>query len=412
MWKLFKVINLLYLLLSTNIWFAFLLPRYVLPVVFAAMMVFCFAFGGFRFRFTSRAYGMVGILIAYLLYQTVILGFSAGLWTFMAYLPAILIFALDIDLQKDLLFFVTKWVCIIMGVSLGYFILHFVIPLPHVAFLPPDLTGVYTGFDNYGLFLENVLSPVGMTNVVRFCGPFLEPGHQSLMCCLLLFANRYSLKKNPLLWILVVSILMSFSLAGYVIFLIGFLLVSIRNIYYMVALTALVGGSWLFVTDVWQGGNNPVNMLIVQRLEYDKEKGVAGNNRTAKVTDYFYKASINDGTIWMGVRGSKRALEKIKGAGYKVFLLRYGIWGLIFVSILYLSLIPKGANVRYSASFVLIIILVFLQRAYPDWYSWLLPYVLGIGISRGGELYAEDDTVDDDDGYAALPIADTPDKSV
>ncbi|MDE7343204.1 MAG: hypothetical protein K2N19_04215, partial [Muribaculaceae bacterium] len=75
-------------------------------------------------------------------------------------------------------------------------------------------------------------------------------------------------------------------------------------------------------------------------------------------------------------------------------------------------LIPKGANVRYSASFVLIIILVFLQRAYPDWYSWLLPYVLGIGISRGGELYAEDDTVDDDDGYAALPIADTPDKSV
>ena len=45
-------------------------------------------------------------------------------------------------------------------------------------------------------------------------------------------------------------------------------------------------------------------------------------------------------------------------------------------------LINPKANRRFSISFFLFICIIFLQRAYPGWYSWLLPYVLGIGITR------------------------------
>ena len=37
--------------------------------------------------------------------------------------------------------------------------------------------------------------------------------------------------------------------------------------------------------------------------------------------------------------------------------------------------------------------LIFLQRAYPSWYSWLLPYVLGLGVMRHGGEYIEEEII-------------------
>ena len=387
MWKLFKFTNLLYLLVSSYIWFAFFLPRNYVPMSVCAVLLVCFAFGHFKAVFNTRAFLCTILVIVYSLYSTFIIDLNYGILTFMSYIPAVLLFILDKPLQEDLLGFVTKWFSIIMGVSLGFFGLHFILPLPSFPFLPNEISTSYLTFDNYFFFMKTNMYLSENAGVFRFGGPFLEPGHQSMICCLILFANRCQIKKQPLMWILVVSILMSFSLAGYLTLIIGWALIKIRNVYSMAFVVGVVGGAWFFVESLWNDGDNAVNQLILQRLEYDSQKGIKGNNRTLKHTDYFFKECVRDGTAVLGVRTQKVDTLKISGAGYKIFILRYGIIGTIFVALLYLFFIPPGCNRRYAVSFLLLMAIIFLQRAYPSWYSWLFPYVVGLGVMRNRHLH-------------------------
>ncbi len=381
MWPLFKVVNLLYLMVSSYAWFAFLLPGNLVPVLVSGFMILCYAFGNFNVKMTPRVYGLMGVIILYSLYGFFILGTSFGSLTFFSYLPAVLIFMLDVPKQTDLLRFVTKWLSIIMAVSLGVYFITYVVDLPHTTFYPRGLEN-YLPFDNYFFLLKSKMYGTEFGNIVRFSGPFLEPGHQSMICSLLLFANRFKFREQPLMWVLLASVFVSLSLAGYLILAVGYLLVKLRNVYAIGSVAAVFITAWLTITVFWNDGNNIANVLIVERLEFDDNKGIKGNNRTIKQTDYFYKECVRDGTIWLGVRTQKADKLKIRGAGYKIFLIRYGIVASLFVLTIYIMLINPQSNKRYSYSFLLLMAIIFLQRAYPGWYSWLLPYVLGIGIMR------------------------------
>ncbi len=382
MWRLFKFVNLLYLLVSSFIWFSFLLPRNYIPMIVSGLMLLCFAFGNFRTRVTPRAIGIFIMVVIYSLYSAFIIDPNYGIITFLSYVPAVLLFVLEKNYQQNLLDFVTKWFCIIMAVSLGFFAIHFVVPLPNFSFLPHEISNSYATFDNYFFFMKTNMYLSENAGVFRFGGPFLEPGHQSMICCLLLFANRFQMRRQPLMWVLLVSILLSFSLAGYLTLAIGWAFVKIRNIYSMLGVVVVLAGTWLFVTVLWNGGDNAVNKLIFERLEYDDKKGIKGNNRTLRHTDFFFKECMKDGTAVLGVRTQKASTLKINGAGYKIFILRYGIVGTVLVGVLYLMMIPGGVNRRYAISFFVLMALIFLQRAYPSWYSWLFPYVVGLGIMR------------------------------
>ena len=75
-------------------------------------------------------------------------------------------------------------------------------------------------------------------------------------------------------------------------------------------------------------------------------------------------------------------MDLISGAGYKIYILYYGMVGLILVFLFYLSVIPSHPDKRYTISFFILISLCFMQRDYPFWYSWLFPYVVGIYIAK------------------------------
>lgn len=402
MWTLFKFVNLIYLLLSSFIWFSFGLPRNYISIFASIAMIVCFAAGNFRAKVTPRAVGVALVTVLYSLYCTFIIDLNYGIITITSFIPAVLLFTLDKEPQEDLLDYVTKWFSIIMAVSLVFFFVHMVIDLPHFPWLPHEISGSYDSFDNYYFFLKTNMYLSENAGVYRFGGPFLEPGHQSMICCLLLFANRFRMRRQPLMWVLLVSILFSFSLAGYLTLAIGWAFISIRNIYSMLGVVTVLGGSWLFVGVIWNDGENPVNKLIFERLEYDEQKGIKGNNRTLRHTDHFYKECMKDGTAVLGVRTQKADALKIRGAGYKIFILKYGIIGTVLVGLLYLIMIPGGVNRRYAVSFFVLMALIFMQRAYPSWYSWLLPYVLGLGIMRHSSLYAprDDEEEENEDAEA------------
>ncbi len=383
MWPLFKIVNLIYLLVSGYAWFGFLLPSNIIPIVVSMFMVICFGLGNFQTNFTSRVYALFGAIIVYFLVGTYILGAPYGLLMFFSYLPAILIFMLNIPQQQDLLGYVTKWVGIILGLSIVGFALSFFVSLPHGFFVPQGMEDRYSLCENYYLFIKRTAFTEGGLNVVRFSGPFIEPGHLSMVCGVILFANKFRMKQSPILWVYIVSLLISLSLAGYVILLVGLIMCRMRNVYSIVALLSIGVGAWAFVAFGWQNGDNPVNKMIFERLAFDESKGIAGNNRTIVQTDFYFSQCVKDGRIWLGVRSQKEEKLKIRGAGYKIFMLRYGVVSVLLVAWIYLLLIPPMANKRYAISFFVLIVLMFLQRAYPWSYPWLFSYVLGIGLSRG-----------------------------
>ena len=141
----------------------------------------------------------------------------------------------------------------------------------------------------------------------------------------------------------------------------------------------------------YNNGKNIVNEKIIQRLEYDEEKGIAGNNRTGEGTEFYYNQAIEDGDIWLGL-GQERVNKinagsatsgdystNIRGAGYKVYFVKFGIISALMFLLFYMML-AKVCNKRLKTrlSFVVLIMLTFMSQATPSSMSWIYPIILGL----------------------------------
>lgn len=379
MLRIFQITNLIFFILSSYAWVIFLLP--VNPVY--ALLSITVIFTGHCLLQSKSLLAKRTIILAFLLsiitiWSLVCIGVSYSLLQFICFAPAITLFNTPKPLQEATLKFVTKWFAVFISISLGIFILTRFTSLPPLGVFKVPNDNFYPKYNNYLLFIES--TSIFNLFFYRFNGPFLEPGHLSIICSLLIFANKYDFKHNKYLWILLVCIILSLSLAGYIICVIGYLFLKVKNKKAIFLMTTLISITFICVTMVWNEGKNPVNELIFSRLEYDEEKGVTGNNRTPGVTDRFFKKNWENGNLWTGLGLSENSA--IAGAGYKVFFLRYGIISALLIFLFYMNLIPKNCSRRFAISFIALIILLFMQRAYPGWYSWLFTFTIGCGCSR------------------------------
>ena len=383
MWIIFKAANLFLVLASTYLWMTSLLPR---PVIFLGVnVIMLITLGMLPFKVElGMKNGLVLLAtVGLTLWSTFTDGWSTGLLTFMMYLPAQYLLVLPYEYKKDLLAFVTKWYAIPLAISLCIYWMLFFIDLPSFGrFVHP----IYKPFTNYIFFIKTTFD-YGIFE--RFNAFFLEPGHQALLSTFMLMANKFDFKKQPLLLVLVVAILFSFSLAGYLLMTIGFLMLKVNTLPKFLgaagALTGVVVGAM-----VVSGGDNALNELIISRLEYDESSGIKGNNRFFNDTDYVYDKAVDTRYFWLGVKG-KANMELISGAGYKIYILNYGMVGTLLAFAFYLSVIPSRPARRYTISFLLLIIICFMQRAYPFWYSWIFPYVVGIYVAKGEQEEKEEE---------------------
>ena len=376
--RLFLFFNLIYFLFSSFFWMVFLFPVNILSACFSVLLILSCLLSIRQFQLSNQTLILFFILILLSIWSLLSVGISYGVLTFFSYLSAILLFILPVDVKHYVLNYVTKWFSIIMLISVCIFLITRIItvPAPLGVFQIDELR--YDPFNNYILFIES--QSIFNTLIYRFNGPFLEPGHLAVVCALIITANKYEFKKNKWLWILLLSIILSLSLAGYVILFLGYLLFKVKSYRLLLLSGIAVGGFLVFTIYIWNDGDNPVNALIFSRLEYDEEKGVAGNNRTSEQTDVYFQKNLENGNLWIGL-GSQEQDAFIAGAGYKIFFLRYGIIAAILVACFYYNLIPRHANIRYSLAFLFLIVVIFIQRAYPSWYSWLLAFTLGCGTT-------------------------------
>ena len=229
---------------------------------------------------------------------------------------------------------------------------------------------------------------------IRFLSYFLESGYLGTLISFLLYTIRFDLKKYKMAWILLVSLFLSLSLAGYILTFMGYLYLKSeqKNKISVLVATIIISFSIFQISKNYNNGKNILNEWILERLEFDENKGIAGNNRTGNGADsYFEKSLANGSALWglgidkinkinggKGWQNESNYDTQIRGAGYKIFILRKGFIGCFFSLIAYCLIGVYGRrNKRYAIGYFIIVIITFLQASYPESYSWLIPYILG-----------------------------------
>ncbi|MGC8823781.1 MAG: hypothetical protein ACP5PZ_04190 [Bacteroidales bacterium] len=296
---------------------------------------------------------------------------------------------LNDDFKKKILSFITNSVAILLLISIVAWILFLIgVPLPHK--YTTFQNGKYA-YENYYFFLYNLKLQVFF--LPRFSSVFPEPGNLAIVTIALILANNFKVNNWSGL-ILLMATFLSFSLAGYVLLLIAFIMHVIffskkplRNSFF----TLLAISVFVVFFKTYQSGQNPVNMLILERLKFE-DNGIAGNNRTTFIFDEYFNKIVHSSDIITGI-GAK-AFASMYGvfgrgvAGIKVFMVMHGILGVLLILLLY-SIILIFYPTKSGLITVLTYFLFFYQNTYPLAEIFLIPLILSfpLYLKRKFELH-------------------------
>lgn len=359
---------------STAIWPMSLYNQGPIIIVVDALLIVIFSFLPIKVNLDLKTGILVAIVLALVFWSVYVNGPVYGVITFLQFLTVLIIIQLPYEYLKDLLDFTIKWYAILLIPAILIYWALFFVDLPKFGtFVHP----VYVPFDNYIFYIRTTWD---FGTFPRFNAFLLEPGHQALLGTFLTIANRYNYKENKWLIVLGVCVVFSFSLAGYILYVTGWLLLQINSVgkailASVVIITAIVGALG------FDSGDNAVNQLILARLERDEHQGIKGNNRFTSSTDFIYKQAVDKGKAWTGVK-KETNMDNVKGAGFKIFVINNGYIGIILAFLFYVIVIPPDPDYRYTISYLLVLSLCFIQRSAPETYHWLFPYVSGIYLAK------------------------------
>jgi hypothetical protein len=276
----------------------------------------------------------------------------------------------------------------IIAVSLGcYLILFLGYQLPYTIIEWPYDNSSYFPFINYRLLLV----PSKFYIFYRFQSIFTEPGHLGMVSSFLLYVNKYKIKK-PDVCIILIGLLLTFSLAGYLLLFLGYCFYQIitfrkvlRKIIILIIVSVVLGcvGVYMYLNYP----DHPITKLIISRLEYDEEKGIAGNNREVVSFDNYYSRNFIGSLDMIWGMSEKKFSEKVPGAvgvSYKGYFMYYGFFGILSLLLFYLSLVFSGKS-RFVIGMFLLYAASFLQRSY--YALWEIELFLFVIVVKGENKY-------------------------
>lgn len=285
---------------------------------------------------------------------------------------------LKYEYKIQLIDFITKWFAILMSISLGAYILF----LSGVSF-PGTIVEYQQYFmDNHYFFLQKEL--------FRFQSVFLEPGHMTMGLAPLLFINKYNLKNRYVL-ILFIAQMLSLSLAGYMMMMIGYSVLflfdkqSKKSKLISVLLSAiLICSVAIFMQNSFE--NNVFDDLIFRRMQFDNGHFV-GDNRSSVYLDRQFEDVVSSSDILTGRYFNSEMSEK-GVAGYKKFIVQFGLIGCVLLILSFFSthklLIYKFR--RNAFLLVVMILLLLLQNAYPTWWCIVIATICGTTFMQNKEI--------------------------
>lgn len=303
------------------------------------------------------------------------------------------IICLNVKYQRQCLHYIFKWFAWLMIPSIVAYILVQLNVMPSFGTLHimDDVVNTYypseyTTRSNYIFYCYSTYYGI------RFNGMFVEAGHLGMMVAFLLFADGYLFKKWET-WIMIITILLTMSLAGIILVFFGYIFMKYEQKAIKFSFIITIGLIMLFVYlfgIFYNGGNNFVNEWVLSRLEYDEEKGFSGNNRfSGQIELYFASMFNNTQTMLFGYEKDLidyLAWHKSRGNGFVMCMVKHGIVGTVAGILFYVFYTISYHKKKTALVFLLFVILMYWQRTYPFWFSWILCFVFGIN-NRNSNAY-------------------------
>jgi hypothetical protein len=353
---------------SLNPWFMWPLGQF--SAVLACFIVVCSLLisGTMEHSIYNRNHYLPAI-IAYIVlvyYQTFVneMNFTSHVFNLFHVGIFYALFKVDRSGLNKLSTLISKSMGILLTVSMPFFALYILgFPLPSVNIH----FGEYYSYSNYFFFLLDDRNL--FTIIPRFQSVFLEPGQMGTATALLLLTQTGHWRK----WyniILIIATLISFSLAAYVLFVIAIFLslwMQGKDIIKKITITVAIIASVVIGSFYYNDGFNLVHDLIVLRLEVEDGE-MAGDNRVREDTQAEYETFLQSSDIIVG----KNFERQWGGAGYKMYLLDYGIVG-IFLLVVFYGISLYSPHPRAYLSALIIGTLNFIVRDFPLWYAYYIP---------------------------------------
>lgn len=286
------------------------------------------------------------------------------------------------NFKIELIQYIEKVMTVLLLPAIVIFLLRFVISLPYIPMVHTDSFGndPYGLLQNYIFLIHHAEAIADIASFPRFCGPFLEPGQLATFLAFLLYVLKFDFSKKSR-YVLLIALLFSFSLAGYVLALIAAMMQKSSSIKKFIPLIITFG--IIYVTGKnYNNGNNLLNNYILVRLEYDEEKGITGNDRSSTITDNLYENYVLKNTEYLFFGLEKYRKDAIGGSGYRTYIVKNGIFSLIFILLFYLFTSTGAKNRKEMTMFFILIILSFLQRATPLIFYIPFLYILSLDTFR------------------------------
>lgn len=380
----------IYLLMQMRCWIGFSGRTVMMQYVLVALLAIYGLFGAVRYQFRTKYIVFSLIYFIYLVYagrvwEQNIFGLIGRV---IPAVNALFILSIPDDDKEIFLGYIIKWLGWILLPSMAlYFILQF-ISLPNFGVLVADYGSKIVDKRVYYNYLFYILpSDLHAYGFTRFNGPFLEAGDVGCVAAFLLFATQFDFKRFKLLWVIATALFFSFSLAGWVLVIIGYALmlfsekrVKSRTIVIFIIIILL---GYLFAS-FYNGGDNVINNLILSRLEADEDRVIVGNNRAnVLIMDYFFGMFSSLQTAMFGY--DSITVDMLLGESASVGLIpiaiRLGLLGIALNLLPYLVMSQNSISRRYGWAMFFILVLYFVQRTETFWIVVIISYVYGIVIN-------------------------------
>lgn len=368
-------------LLSMRIWLGWEDRAYRLNMFIGIFALFLMLFKRIAFSFTRI--NIITFLV--LVIAHFFCGYKTSLFTPLYFLPYLVIICLN-DIDKiRCLDYITQWYGYLMIPSIIVYALVSFVDLPYFG-IQHASNADWAQVSGYGIcknYIFYMKSEFG-DYATRFNGPFLEPGHVGMISAFLLFVNHFNFNKKGM-WYILIALLLTLSLAGYALLLIGFSLFlyykhMIKTEYVILCFFLLF--SFYLSAIYYNGGDNIINEKILSRLQYDEEKGFVGNNRVFGLIDIYYAALWTDThTLLWGY--PPKIIEWLsdnnsRGTGYIMSMCMHGLVGTSLSVLCYFVYAYMNKYKRYAVLCVFFVLFMFWQRCYPFWSSWIICFIYGI----------------------------------
>lgn len=249
---------------------------------------------------------------------------------------------------------------------------------------PAILLGLPIGFETVPFVNDGVETSVylkwlifgivgdGQWGLPRLCGIFNEPGGLGTVCALLYVAT-YSYSKLYEKIIFLLAIVLSFSVAGFILVFVFYALHFIRKGWkYVLPLGLLIAFVLIAPTIDW--GDEFVNNFVA-RFEITDE-GIAGDDRVKPEFEKLYNEVWNSNDVFFG-RGATYGND-MGTSSYKNLIIQFGVVGFGLYFLLWLvAMLSTAKKNRDCLILLLLFIISIYQRPVPITSSY--GYVLLIG---------------------------------